>query len=495
MSGKLTREDFLPEQKTGEDRYELPREWPNNIEAEQALIGAILLNNNAYDAVADFLAPEHFFDGLHGRIFQACGETIKNGGTATPITLKEIFERDDQMKEIGGPMYLVRLAGAGTSIINVAAYAQTIADLAVRRGLILAAEKLMEQAYDLPIDTTPQAMAEAAEAEISDLATRGASNNDMRTLGSYLDDALAAAADAYQNGAPIGLSTGLPSLDELIGPMTKGQVIVLGGATSMGKSALAQQIANYNGSIGETVAVFSLEMMGEELATRSIATHCGVPAWRIESGKFTESEWERIEDARAAFNQYPIYIDEKRGLKISQIRSRALRLKRKRGKLGLVVLDHLQFIRAEREMGQQSAQLEQITRDVKAMAGDLKCPVILVSHVSRETTKRDDKRPQMSDLHGSSGIEKDADAVLFVHRPEYYLERSMPEEGSVEWPNWQLEMAKWKGKGELILAKRRKGKGSGTRRVNFSGDTTSFEELPENIGGLDTRDNQQGFEL
>lgn len=450
---------------------------PNNIEAEQALLGALMLNNNHFDFVSDFLLPEHFFDALHGRIYEAIGEKIKSGRKATPITLKEHFERDETMTQIGGPVYLARLVGAAATIVHVEAYARTIQDLHVRRGLMTIAAELRATAADAPIDLTPGQMGEDASSAITELVTRGMASDEMRSIGDAVSTAVDQGAEAYEKGVPVGISTGLPSCDAIVGPMTPGMVIVLGGATSMGKTALAEEIGDYNAEQGEVVAFFSLEMMAEDLALRSVAKLCRVPAWRIETGKFTEKEWDSIWEAKNHFASIPMFIDDKRGLKVSQIRTRALRLKRKKGKLGLLIIDHMQFIQPNNEKAQQSTQFEQITRDVKAMAGDLRCPVILLSHVSRETQKRDDRRPKLSDLHGSSGIEKDADVVLFVHRPEYYLERDVPEENSPDWLKWSEQMAKWKGRAELILAKRRKGKGAGSRQVNFTGDFTEFTEI------------------
>ncbi len=483
----------------GADGYRVP---PHNIEAEQALLGAILVNNEAYDRLSSFLEPAHFFDALHGRIYEAAAKLITAGHLASPVTLKNFFERDEALSEIGGPQYLARLAGAATTIINVQEYGRTIYDLAIRRELIQVGIDLHTRAYDAPIDDTPAAQILDAEQALYQLAERGKYEGGFRGFHESLKGAIDMAAAAYErDGGLSGISSGLHDLDKMLGGLQPSDLIILAGRPSMGKTALATNIAfnaaksykaehHADGTVavkdGAIVGFFSLEMSAEQLATRLLAEQSGVPSENIRRGRIQEHEFHALVDASRELQSIPLYIDDTGGLTIATLAARARRLKRQRG-LGLLVIDYLQLLAGSGKFSDNRVQeVTQITTGLKTLAKELNVPVLALSQLSRQVESRDDKRPQLSDLRESGSIEQDADVVMFVFREEYYVQRREPREGTPEFFTWQEEMSKVHGLAEVIIGKQRHGP-TGTVKMQFQANVTRFadfvpdDNLPERL--------------
>jgi len=473
----------------GTQGYRVP---PHNIEAEQALLGAILVNNEAYDRLSSFLEPIHFFDALHGRVYEAAAKLITAGHLASPVTLKNFFERDEALTEIGGPQYLARLAGAATTIINVEEYGRTIYELAIRRELIQVGSSIHNRAYDAPIDDTPSQQILEAEQALYQLAEQGKYEGGFRGFHEALKGAIDMAAAAYErDGGLSGISTGLRDLDKMMGGLQPSDLIVLAGRPSMGKTALATNIAfnaakaykaehHADGTVdvkdGAIVGFFSLEMSSEQLATRLLAEQSGVPSESIRRGRIQEEEFHSLVEASRELQSIPLYIDDTGGLTIATVAARARRLKRQRG-LGLLVIDYLQLLAGSGKSGENRVQeVTQITTGLKALAKELNVPIIALSQLSRQVEARDDKRPQLSDLRESGSIEQDADVVMFVFREEYYVQRREPREGTPEYLAWQEEMNQVHALAEVIIGKQRHGP-TGTVKLQFEANVTRFADL------------------
>ncbi len=473
----------------GTQGYRVP---PHNIEAEQALLGAILVNNEAYDRLSSFLEPIHFFDALHGRVYEAAAKLITAGHLASPVTLKNFFERDEALTEIGGPQYLARLAGAATTIINVEEYGRTIYELAIRRELIQVGSSIHNRAYDAPVDDTPSQQILEAEQALYQLAEQGKYEGGFRGFHEALKGAIDMAAAAYErDGGLSGISTGLRDLDKMMGGLQPSDLIVLAGRPSMGKTALATNIAfnaakaykaehHADGTVdvkdGAIVGFFSLEMSSEQLATRLLAEQSGVPSESIRRGRIQEEEFHSLVEASRELQSIPLYIDDTGGLTIATVAARARRLKRQRG-LGLLVIDYLQLLAGSGKSGENRVQeVTQITTGLKALAKELNVPIIALSQLSRQVEARDDKRPQLSDLRESGSIEQDADVVMFVFREEYYVQRREPREGTPEYLAWQEEMNQVHALAEVIIGKQRHGP-TGTVKLQFEANVTRFADL------------------
>lgn len=465
---------------------------PHNIEAEQALLGAILVHNEAFDRVAGFLEPHHFFDPLHGRIYEAASTLITSGHLASPVTLKSFFERDEALTEIGGTQYLARLAGAATTIINTEEYGRTIYDLAVRRDLIRIGEDIYNTAFDAPIDHPPSAQILDAEQALYGLAEKGKYEGGFIAFHESLKTAIDMAAAAFErDGGLSGISTGLADLDRRLGGLQPSDLLILAARPAMGKSALATNIAfnaarayraehHADGSVdvkdGAIVGFFSLEMSADQLATRLIAEQSGIPSDRIRRGRIEEDEFHRLVRASQELQSIPLYIDDTGGLTMATLAARARRLKRQRG-LGLLVVDYLQLLSSPgRHSDNRVQEVTQITTGLKALAKELNIPVLALAQLSRQVESRDDKRPQLADLRESGSIEQDADVVMFIYREEYYLERTMPTEGTPEFLDWQAKMDNVHGLAEIIIGKQRHGP-TGTVRMQFQSDITRFSDL------------------
>ncbi|MBB3810000.1 replicative DNA helicase [Pseudochelatococcus contaminans] len=467
------------------------RQAPHNIDAEQALLGAILVNNDAYFRVSDFLDPPHFQEDIHRRIFEVASSLIKAGKIATPITLKT-FLGDHDLGGITIPQYLARLAAEATTVINAEDYGRTIHDLAVRRELINIGEDIVNTAYDAPVDATPRDQIESAEQRLYKLAETGRYDGGFLRFSDALTSAINVAAAAYKrDGNLSGIATGLTDVDRTMGGLQSSDLIILAGRPGMGKTALATNIAfnvarswrgekQPDGSLktvnGGIVGFFSLEMSAEQLATRIIAEQSGVPSYKIRRGDIAEDEFYRVSDVAREMQMLPFYIDQTGGISIAQLAARARRLKRQRG-LDFLVVDYLQLLSGSSKRGENRVQeLTEITTGLKALAKELTVPIMALSQLSRQVENRDDKRPQLSDLRESGSIEQDADVVLFVFREEYYLKNKEPKMGTEEYFKWQTEMDQAHGTAELIIGKQRHGP-TGTVRLAFQADVTRFGNL------------------
>lgn len=464
---------------------------PHNLEAEQALLGAILVNNEAFDRVSDFLLPAHFFETLHGRIFETITKLLRAGKVATPITLKTYLPDID----LGGmtvPQYLVRLATSATTIINATEYGRTIYELALRRNLISIGEDMVNRAFDAPVDESPRMQIEDAEKKLYTLAESGRFEGGFQTFGTALQAAIHMAGEAYKrDGGLSGTSTGLADFDQKLGGLQRSDLVILAGRPAMGKTSLATNIA-YNiakawrgerqpdGTMkttnGGIVGFFSLEMSAEQLATRIIAEQSNIPSFKIRRGDITADEFGKLHEAVQEMQSIPFHIDQSGGISIAQLAARARRLKRQHG-LDLLVCDYLQLLSGSSKKGDNRVQeLTEITTGLKALAKELEVPIVALSQLSRQVENRDDKRPQLSDLRESGSIEQDADVVLFVYREEYYLQNKEPKPGTEDHLKWQLEMDRVHGKAEVIIGKQRHGP-TGSVQLQFDANVTRFSNL------------------
>jgi len=471
------------------------RTAPHNIELEQALLGAILVNNEAFYRVSDFLEPRHFFEPVHQKLYEIAASLVRVGKTATPITLKTFLPSDLDVAGLTASQYLARLAAEATTVINASDYGRTIYDLAIRRSLILIGEEMVNAAYDAPVDERPQEQIEQAERNLYELAEIGRYDGGFQRFAQSLTTAVEMAAHAYQrDGKLSGLATGIRDLDRMMGGLQKSDLLILAGRPGMGKSSLATNIG-YNvakawegkvradGHIESTnggiVGFFSLEMSAEQLATRIISEQTEIASHRIRRGEIGAAEFDRIAEAAREMEQIPFYIDETGGLSIAQLAARARRLKRQRG-LDLLVIDYIQLLQGSSRRAQEGRvqEVTEITTGLKALAKELNIPVLALSQLSRAVESRDDKRPQLSDLRESGSIEQDADAVMFVFREEYYLKNKEPRPGTEEYFKWQTEMEAVHGRAEVIIGKQRHGP-TGTVALQFKADVTRFSDLAE----------------
>jgi replicative DNA helicase len=468
------------------------RAAPQNIEAEQALLGAILVNNEAFYRVSDFLSAEHFLEPLHQQIYELASTLIRAGKLATPITLKTFLPAD---LDIGGmtiSQYLARLAAEATTVINAADYGRTIGDLALRRNLIRIGEDMVNAAFESAVDSAPREQIEDAERKLYEIAETNRYGSGFQRFSQALTVAVDMAARAFQrDGKLSGLSTGLKDVDSKMGGLQASDLIIVAGRPGMGKTALATNIAfnvakAYQGELqadgnmatvnGGIVGFFSLEMSGEQLATRIIAEQTGIPSSTIRRGGIREEEFEKIKDASIELQELPFYVDETGGINIAQLSARARRLKRQRG-LDLLVIDYIQLLSGSSKKSDNRVQeVTEITTGLKALAKELNVPIIALSQLSRQVESRDDKRPQLSDLRESGSIEQDADVVLFVFREEYYLANKEPRPGTEEHAKWQMEVELVHGKAELIIGKQRHGP-TGTVQLQFEASVTRFGDL------------------
>jgi replicative DNA helicase len=449
------------------------RQAPHNLEAEQALLGAIFVNNETMDRVSGFLDPHHFYDPLHQQIYETAAKLIHAGKQATPITLRTFFETAEPISPtLTVPQYLGTLAGKATTIINAEDYGRTVYDLATRRALIIIGEDLVNNAYDSPVDLTPRTQIEDAETRLYDLA-------EQRKYGSgFL-------------GFGTALSTGLTDLDNKLGGLQSSDLIILAGRPSMGKTALATNIA-YNiaksyraeqqpdGTMkpvdGAIVGFFSLEMSAEQLATRILSEQAEIGSEKIRRGMINEDEFRKLVEVSRVMSESPLYIDQTGGISIAQLAARARKLKRQKG-LGVLIVDYLQLLTgSSRRESNRVQEITEITTGLKALAKELAVPIIALSQLSRQVEQREDKRPQLSDLRESGSIEQDADVVMFVYREEYYVERLKPSEGTAEFSEWQQKMMAVSGKAEVIIGKQRHGP-VGTVELSFESHLTRFGNL------------------
>lgn len=471
------------------------RTAPHNIEAEQSLLGAILVNNDAFYRVSDFLEAKHFFEPIHQTIFETAGSLIRMGKVATPVTLKTFLPADTDIGGMTVGQYLARLAAEATTIINAQDYGRTVYDMSLRRDLIRIGEDMVNVAFDAPVDFTPRTQIEDAERQLYELAESGRYEGGFQRFSQAMKIALDMAANAYQrDGKLSGISTGLRDLDSKMGGLQRSDLIILAGRPGMGKTSLATNIA-YNiarayqpetkadgtttAANGGVVGFYSCEMSAEQLATRILAEQTRIASSMIRRGGIKQEEFDKIRDYTIELENLPLYVDETGGLSISQLTARARRLKRQRG-LDVIVVDYIQLLQGSGKRGNDNRvqEVTEITTSLKALAKELNVPIIALSQLSRQVENRDDKHPQLSDLRESGSIEQDADVVLFVYREEYYLQNKEPKPGTPEHEKWKLDMELAHGKAEVIIAKQRHGP-TGTVPLQFEGQYTRFSDFIE----------------
>src|SRR5579862_1040752 len=481
----------------GDAQYRTP---PANIEAEQALLGAILVNNAAYHRVAEFLKPEHFAEGVHGRVFAAIAKLMERGQLANPVTLKNLFDQHGALTEIGGAQYLARLAASVVTIINAEDYGRTIHDLFLRRQLISIGEDVVNEAFEHDLDRQAAHQIEAAEKRLFDLAETGQYEGGFRPFISALSSAIVQAEAAFKrSGRTTGVSTGFLDLDKLLGGLHPSDLVVLAGRPSMGKTALATNIG-FNAARayrpgkapdgrtiaedGAVIGFFSLEMSAEQLATRILSEESGVPSNNIRKGEVSHEDFDRFVQASQRLASVPFFVDDTPALTIAGLRTRARRLLRQQG-LGLVIVDYLQLLRGNDSGAENRVQeISEITRGLKALAKELNVPVLALSQLSRAVEAREDKRPMLADLRESGSIEQDADVVMFIFREEYYLARGEPtrrpdetdEKYNDRYERWHKRLREVEATAEILIAKQRHGP-IGTVKLRFEAETTKFDNL------------------
>lgn len=477
---------------------------PHNIEAEQALLGALLANNKAFETISDYLKPNHFADPIHVKIYDVISHLIVRGHVADTITLKNYFEQEGLLNEVGGYKYLIKLAESSSPLANPEYYAQFIYEQYLRRELISTGYDIVNNAMKEDIDSSATAQIEEAEKKLYDLSDKGDSSRGFVDFQQALQASLGTIEKAYQReGSISGISTGLDDLDKRTGGLNNSDLIILAGRPAMGKTALATNIA-YNvaelmsrdRNIEEKskgVAFFSLEMSADQLATRILSSTAGISSQRMRNGDIDGGEFGRIAEVIRSLEKMPLYIDDTPGLTINAIRNRARRLKRTKG-LGLIVIDYIQLIMGGAKRGEANRvqELSEISRGLKIMAKELNVPVIALSQLNRGVEQRDDKRPLMSDLRESGSIEQDADIVLFVYRENYYIQNEEPKETDKNYTpekheKWEQKMKATKYRAEVIIGKHRHGP-TGTVDLSWNGEYAQFgnfirdEQLPEQIG-------------
>jgi replicative DNA helicase len=477
------------------------RTLPHNIEAEKGLLGAILVDNRAYERVSDFLKPRHFALAQHGRVFEAMFKLMDRGQIADPVTMTRYFEQEESLSEIGGPAYLADLAGSMVTVINAGEYGRIVHDLFIKRELITLGEDVVNKAYGGEVDEPATKQIEDAEQSLYDLATRGEHETGFQNFKTAIVSAIDMAEIAHKrDGGLAGVATGLVDFDKLLGGLHRSDLIILAGRPAMGKSAMAANIA-YNaakdyhdtsGAEGAVVGFFSLEMSSEQLAARILSEQSNISSDRMRKGELGNEEFTRLVQASQALHEIPVFLDDTPALTVSALRTRARRLKRQYD-LGLIVVDYLQLIsgsQGSRNDGRVQ-EVSEITRGLKTLAKELDVPVLALSQLSRQVENREDKRPQLADLRESGSIEQDADVVAFIYRDEYYKEKAEPKQRDDEnmdkfadrHMRWEERLADVQGLAEIIVAKQRHGP-VGTITLQFTGEFTRFSNY-DRVHGSD----------
>jgi replicative DNA helicase len=486
---------------------------PQNVEAEAALLGALMIDNRLAEDIQLKLRAEHFFEPLHARIYEQILRLIDRNMIASPVTLRPLFEADEEMKELGGPAYLAQLTGSGAAIIGARDFAEQIYELALLRALIGVGREMVEQALDTSEEVDPKGQIEAAESALYRVAEEGGGEGSVKTFAQATRMAVEMAEKALNTGGGLsGVTTGLDSVNAKTGGLHHSDLVILAGRPGMGKTALATNIA-FNAaqrlnrdledgipapkSAGAAVAFFSLEMSSDQLATRILAEASGISSENLRMGKISQQDFRNLARAAGELESLPLFIDDTPGLTIAALRTRARRLKRQKG-IGLIIVDYLQLLQGSGKGGSgdnRVQEISEISRGLKTLAKELNVPVIALSQLSRAVEQREDKRPQLSDLRESGSIEQDADIVLFVFREEYYVqsrEPKRPMEGDdaktfEAHDQWARDMERVYGLSELIIAKQRHG-ATGKVKLKFEAKITRFSDyidegyLPEARG-------------
>jgi len=459
------------------------KQMPSNIEAEQALIGSILVSNEIYDEISTILDAQKFFDPIHVKIYETIEKLISKGLLANPITLKNYFENNEGLKTLGGQEYLIKITKFSTSVKQAIDYANIVHEMHVRRELIKISESVLSESSNNEISSSGEEIIQKAEKSLFDLAERGHFNRSFLKFDSALKQTIEMAKNAYQNEEGIvGVPTGLTDLDSRLGGLHKQDLLIIAGRPSMGKTALATNIAFHAAKNIEkkghksTVAFFSLEMSSEQLSTRILSEQSKIRSNDIRRGKVSESEFEQFIETSKNIYDLPLYIDETPAITISAISNRSRRIKRLFG-LDLIVVDYIQLMRSGSTKNEGRVQeISEITQGLKALAKELDVPVLALSQLSRAVEQRDDKKPQLADLRESGSIEQDADVVMFVYREAYYLERKEPNPGSIEHAEWQQKMDEISRLAEIMIGKQRHGP-TGNVKVEFEAMYTKFKDL------------------
>ena len=462
-------------------------ELPSNLDAEQIVLGSLLVNNDLIDEISSIISDEKFFDPIHQKIFSVISSLHNKGMIANPITLKNYFENNNSLEEIGGNEYISKITRLSSSIRQTIDYAKIIHDTYIRRELIKVSEELNFSAKDDDQIISSEKIIENTERVLFDLAERGNFTKSILSFNQALDQSIEMAKQAMKNeNAIVGVPTGLKDLDEKLGGLHKSDLVIIAGRPSMGKTALATNIA-YHASkklLDEqkksSVAFFSLEMSSEQLSTRILSEQARVTSNNIRRGKATQEELNKYIEVSRNIYDIPLFIDETPAINISTLSNRARRIKRLHG-LDLIVVDYIQLMRTSnvRYDGNRVQEISEITQGLKALAKELGVPVLALSQLSRAVEQRDDKKPQLADLRESGSIEQDADVVLFVFREEYYLEKKEPKTGSIEHAEWQSKMSEISGLAEILIGKQRHGP-TGNIKVEFEGMFTRFKDLVTN---------------
>jgi replicative DNA helicase len=473
---------------------------PQNVEAEAALLGALMIDNRLAEDVQLKLRPEHFYEPLHGRVYEQILRLLDKNMIASPVTLRPLFEADEEMKELGGPAYLAQLTGSGAAIIGARDFAEQIYDLALLRALVGVGRDMVEQALDTSDEVDPKSQIEQAESALYRVAEEGGGESSVKSFAQAAVLAVKMAEKALNTGGGLsGVTTGFDSVNAKTGGMHHSDLIILAGRPGMGKTALATNIAfsaaeRYQRDIedgiepeksaGAAVAFFSLEMSADQLATRILSEQSKISSETLRMGKITQEEFRNLARASATLQNLPFYIDDTPGLTIAALRTRARRLKRQKG-IGLIIVDYLQLLQGSGKGGNDNRvqEISEISRGLKTLAKELNVPVMALSQLSRAVEQRENKRPQLADLRESGSIEQDADIVMFVYREEYYLSFQKPTETTdgddpkdvAAFLAWQESMNKKYGLAELILAKQRHG-ATGTVDLHFEARFTKFSD-------------------
>ena len=460
------------------------KQLPSNIEAEQAVIASILVSNDIYDEISPILNPQKFFDPIHVKLYETIEKLISKGLLANPITLKNHFENNEGLKELGGQEYLIKITKFSTSVKQTIDYANIVQEMHVRRELIKISQSVLDEAStNADVSTSGVEIIQNAEKSLFDLAERGHFNQSFIKFESALKQTIEMAKSAYQNDEGIvGVPTGLTDLDARLGGMHKQDLIIIAGRPSMGKTALATNIAFHAAKNIEkketksTVAFFSLEMSSEQLSTRILSEQSKIRSNDIRRGKVSEKEFEQFIETSKNIFELPLYIDETPAVTIATISNRSRRIKRLFG-LELIVIDYIQLMKSSRKMEFNRVQeISEITQGLKALAKELNVPVLALSQLSRQVEHRDDKKPQLADLRESGSIEQDADVVMFIFREAYYLERKEPTLGSIEHAEWQQKMNEISSLADIMISKQRHGP-TGNVKVEFEAMYTRFKNL------------------
>ncbi len=460
------------------------KQMPCNIEAEQAVIGSILVSNDIYDEISILLDAQKFFDPIHVKLYETIENLISKGLLANPITLKNHFENNEGLKELGGQEYLIKITKFSTSSKQAIDYANIVQEMHLRRELIKISESVLYEASNKnEITTSGEEIIQSTEKSLFDLAERGHFNQSFMKFESALKQTIEMAKSAYQNDEGIvGVPTGLTDLDSRLGGLHKQDLIIIAGRPSMGKTALATNIA-FNAAQNiqkkgnkSTVAFFSLEMSSEQLSTRILSEQSRIRSNDIRRGKVSEKEFEKFIETSKNIFELPLYIDETPAITIAAISNRSRRIKRLYG-LELIVVDYIQLMRSSgRKEYNRVQEISEITQGLKALAKELNVPVLALSQLSRAVEQRDDKKPQLADLRESGSIEQDADVVMFVYREAYYIERKEPTLGSIEHAEWQQKMDEISSLAEIMIGKQRHGP-TGNVKVEFEAMYTKFKDL------------------